>query len=251
MTFDDFECYVMHYTGHTHRKKFLQRQFAKEDISCIFVEDFDREQITYQEFVSWYKTYVMEYMRRSHQYFGFGGITLKPEEVSLSLKHVEAMRLFLQESDKPYMLVFEDDVIICQNFKNRLNSYLESLPKNWSAAFIGQGAGKRIESRLIQPNLFWYRKDYPSDRCTDSILFTRDTVEQIYTSILDEKMAYPIDHELSYIFRKLKSNVYWLEPPIVAQGSQTGFFGTFQDAMSGFYEDKSIKMRDDMEDLLS
>ena len=127
---------------------------------------------------------------------------------------------------------------------------MQTIPDDWDAAFIGQGAGKRIDKSYLQPNTFWYRKEYPSDRCTDSILFTRETIEKIYVSIMDEKLAYPIDHELSYAFRKIGSKVYWLEPPIVAQGSQTGFFGTFQDATSGFYEDKSIKMRNDMEDLL-
>jgi hypothetical protein len=44
--------------------------------------------------------------------------------------------------------------------------------------------------------------------------------------------------------------IYWLEPPIVAQGSQTGYFESYQDAISGQYEDKTIKMRMDMEKLL-
>lgn len=252
MIFDDFDCYVMHYTGHVDRKKFIQRQFEKEGISSVtFVEKFDREQISYIEFFRNFKTHPMEYYRRSHQYYGFGGMVLKPEEISLCLKHAEAMRLFLQESSKEYMMVFEDDVILCHNFKNTLNSYLQSIPSDWDAAFIGQGAGKRIDPRLINPKNFWYRKDYPSDRCTDSILFTREMVEKIYVNILDEKFAYPIDHELSYIFRKTNASVYWLEPPIVAQGSQTGYFDTFQDKMSGFYQDTTIVMRGDMKDLIN
>jgi GR25 family glycosyltransferase involved in LPS biosynthesis len=250
LSYDDFDCYVVHYTPLVERKRFLTKQFEKESITSVtFVEKFDKEQISYSDYYLNYKTFVMEYMHRNHQYYGFGGIMLKPQEISLSFKHLEAMRLFL-DGEKDYMLVFEDDVILSHDFKNKFNSYVKSLPTDWGAAFIGQGAGKRIPSTQINPSVHWYKKNYPSDRCTDSILFTRDEIEKIYLSIKNDKMSYPIDHELSYVFRKLNTNVYWLEPPIVAQGSQTGLFGTFQDANSGLYIDESIKMRNDMEDLL-
>lgn len=250
MTFDDFECYIVHYTGHTDRKKFMQNQLAKEGLVCTFVEKYDREEITYQMACSNFIWTLNEYMKRSHMYFGFAGFMMKPEELSLNLKHKEAMRMFLEDSNKQYMLVLEDDAILCHNFKKTINSYLSTLPSDWDAAFIGQGAGKRIPQHMIVSNIHWYRKDYPSDRCTDSILFTRAEVERIHFHLEQDKIAFPIDHELSYLFRKMQSNVYWLEPPIVAQGSQTGFFDTFQDEMSGKYVDTSISIRDDMESLL-
>jgi hypothetical protein len=37
MKFDDFECYVVHYTPLVERKKFLLRQFDKEGIIATFV----------------------------------------------------------------------------------------------------------------------------------------------------------------------------------------------------------------------
>jgi hypothetical protein len=48
----------------------------------------------------------------------------------------------------------------------------------------------------------------------------------------------------------MKSNVYWLEPPIVTQGSQIGVFESFQPEHSRFL-DKSQNSRLDLRELIS
>lgn len=250
LKYEDFECYVVHYTGHTKRKKFLLNQFNKEKIKVTFIEDYDREFVSYEEAYKNFDMSIWEYQKRSPTSFSPYLYPLKPAEISLCLKHKEAFRKFLVESKKEYLFLMEDDVILCENFIHTLDNYLKTIPSDWDAAFIGQGGGKRIEKSLIKKNIYWYHKDHPADRCADSVLFKRTTVEKIYKGMVSRKISFPPDHELSFWFRNFNTKIYWLEPPIVAQGSQTGYFESYQDAISGQYEDKTIKMRMDMEKLL-
>jgi hypothetical protein len=250
MTFDDFDCYVVHYTPLVDRKQFLLRQFKKEGIAATFVENFDREQLSYQQVYDNFKMNLWEYQRRSPTGYSPYLYPMKPADVSNCMKHKEAFRKFLTESSKEYMFLMEDDVILCENFVSTLDGYLRYLPSDWSAAFIGQGAGKRIPSAELRDGVIWYHKDHPADRCADSVLLKRSTVQAIYNGMVSHGIAFPPDHELSFWFRSYGMKIYWLEPPIVAQGSQTGYFESYQDALSGKYEDKTIRLRSDMRELL-
>lgn len=250
LSYNEFAPYVIHYTKHTERKKFLLNQFKKEKINPTFVENYDKENISYETAYNNFKMNIWEYQKRSPTGFSPYLFPLKPAEISLCLKMKESFRLFLSQSEKDFMFLMEDDVILCENFIETLNFYLRSLPDDWSAAFLGQGGGKRIDKNLLKNGINWYKKDHPADRCTDSILFTRKTVEKIYQGITSRRISFPLDHEFSYWFRVCDMKVYWLEPPIVAQGSQTGYFESFQDALSGKYEDKTVKIRSDMKELL-
>lgn len=250
LSYEQFDPYVIHYTKHTQRKKFLLNQFKKEKMNPVFIEKYDMEDISYETAYKNFKMNIWEYQKRSPTGFSPYLFPLKPSEISLCLKMKESLRLFLNQREKDLMFLMEDDVILCENFIETLNFYLQSLPDDWSAAFLGQGGGKRINSNLLKSGINWYRKDHPADRCADSILFTRKSVEKIYEGITSRGISFPPDHEFSYWFRFFDMTIYWLEPPIVAQGSQTGYFETYQDELSGKYEDKSILMRRDMKELL-
>jgi len=250
LTLDDFECYVVHYTPLVERKRFLLNQFHKEGMTATFVEEFDRESLSYQQVYDNFKMNLWEYQRRSPTGYSPYLYPMKPADVSNCMKHKEAFRKFLTESTKDYMFLMEDDVILCKNFISMINSHLINLPKDWSAAFIGQGAGKHIPSTELRNGVVWYHKDHPADRCADSVLLTRSVVDKIYRGMVSHGISFPPDHELSFWFRTFGMKVYWLEPPIVAQGSQTGYFESYQDALSGKYEDKTIQVRNDMGELL-
>jgi hypothetical protein len=251
ISFYDFECYLAHYSKNERRKKFMQNIFSAENITEVnWIEKYDREELSYIEIYKQFKMNVNEWQSRQHGYFSPIFYPLKPEEVSLCLKHKEAMRHFIEESKKPFMFIMEDDAMLVERFKAIFNYHVLTLPKDWDVAFIGSGGGKRIPKTNIVEGTHWYKKTYPGDRCTDSILFTRKTIESLYHHMNEYKIAYPIDHELSFWMRNLKMNVYWLEPPIVTQGSQCGIFETFQDEMSGKFVDTSLPIRKDIQKIL-
>lgn len=239
--------YVVHYKGNTQRKELMDKIFAKEQLENVtWILDYDREDVTYQMFVDNFLAHHLEYQKRGQDPNEFyPHYPLQPEMVSLSLKQKEAFRR-IGYGDAPYGIMFEDDAIICENFKETFSKYFAELPDDWDVAFIGQGGGKRIPKERIQENVHWYLKDHPADRCADSVVFKRESAKKIYDYMNHFKICFNPDPELGFWMKVLNMKVYWLEPPIVAQGSQNGLFETVQPERSTFI-DKSMQTRTDLE----
>jgi GR25 family glycosyltransferase involved in LPS biosynthesis len=240
----------MHYTPNISRKNLLNKIFERENIDGIeWIVEYDKEDITYEIYRDNFRADVIEYQQRMPSYYSPGLYPLKPEEVSLALKHKNALeRAFKSNSD--IFLFLEDDAIVEIEFIKKLSNFIDSIPKDWDAAFIGQAVDKRIPESEIVEGKYWYKKDFPADRCTDSILFTKKAVSRLYNAMESRKICFPIDHEYSYWFRQLNMNVYWLEPPLVTQGSQCGIFDSFQDSHSR-YLNPNMSIRADIQELLS
>jgi hypothetical protein len=242
--------FVMHYTKNESRKKLLVDIFKRENIQNVnWVTCFDKEEVTYEIYRNNFKADISEYQRRMPSYFSPGLYPLKPEEVSLALKHKFSLREAFKSSEELFLFL-EDDAIVESNFIERLYEYIEYLPKDWDVAFIGQAVDKRISDQEKVEGKYWYKKDFPADRCTDSILFTKKAAARLYNVMESGKICYPIDHEYSYWFRELRMNVYWLEPPLVTQGSQCGIFDSFQDPHSR-YLNPNMSIRVDIQELLN
>lgn len=63
-------------------------------------------------------------------------------------------------------------------------------------------------------------------RCSDSYLVNKKCAKKIieYIKIIDEKIDKGCDWWLNRIMKKLNLNIYWAEPTIVEQGSQTNVY---------------------------
>lgn len=245
-----FPIFIMHYKKNIERKLFLNLILKKELVDnnpIIWVEDYDKGEISYLMF---YENFAANSENREARIpNGYkGNYPLQPEVVSLCIKHKYAINMFLTEFDNSFCLFLEDDAILHENFFKKIKDIICELPEDWDAAFIGQGCDKHIEE--IVENKHWYKKEFPADRNTDSILFNRKFLEKLIVNINMHKITFPIDHEYSFWFHHLNASVYWLEPPIVTQGSQLGIFKTFQPANST-YINKNMKSRSDLEELLS
>lgn len=243
----------MHYTKHEKRKQLLTKILEKEISSSGFegkifwVTEFDRDEVSYINYYNNFSANHLTHQQRQPTEY-FPRYPLQPEVISLCMKHRTAMKKFVTETDSPFCLFLEDDAIIHEGFFEKLDEYLKTIPEYFDAAFIGQGCGKRIESVVDGVN--WYKKEYPADRNTDSILFSRSFLTTLLQALDHYKIAFPIDHEYSFWFRTLRSNVFWLEPPIVTQGSQIGVFDSFQPEHSRFL-DKSLSSRSDLKELMN
>jgi len=249
------QIYIMHYTPNVARRKLLTKILNKELSGIVadinWITDYDKEMVTYSDFVNNFSAdHITHQQRQPTEYYP--RYPLQPEVVSLCLKHKLAIEQYLNDTyalSKDFCLFLEDDAILHEDFVTKLNRYLKSLPEDFDAAFIGQGCNKRIPAEELKDSVYWYRKEYPADRNTDSILFSRKFLTSLLQNLNTHKMAFPIDHEYSFWFRVMNANVYWLEPPLVTQGSQIGLFDSFQPPHSRFL-DTTIKSRDDLESLL-
>lgn len=148
---------------------------------------------------------------------------LRPAEKSIAVKHLEAYQR-LANSTYDYALILEDDTILVENFMPILESRIGTLSdekSKWDFLFIGSCCNLRISQEHIIPGQYWYKKSYPATKCADSYVIKRKAAQACL-----EELPYtlPIDWELSYIIEKRNMTTYWLEPPIVVQGSQNGTY---------------------------
>jgi len=245
----DIPSYVVHYKPNVERRKILEAIHNKEQLTNVtWITDFDKEEISYEMYTKSFQADHLEYQRRGqdpNEFFPH--YPLQPAMVSLSFKQKEAFRR-IAFGDAPYGIMFEDDAIICNNFVERFLGYMQSIPTNWHVAFIGQGGGKRIQG--THPDTHWYLKGHPADRCADSVVMKKESALQIYSHMEANKICFNPDPELGFWMKVLNMNVYWLEPPIVAQGSQNGMYETVQPGHSR-YVDTSMQVRDDIQEILN
>jgi GR25 family glycosyltransferase involved in LPS biosynthesis len=248
---NNLKIFVIHYTKNTDRKKFLSKMFKKENIeNPIWIVEYDREQVLYEDYRNAFNVTETVFNHRQPAQFPWGLHKLKSEEVSVALKHKLALEYSIS-LDEEYYLILEDDIILEENFLQKLNNYMNEIPKDWDVAFIGQAVDKRISSEELIDGVYWYKKEWPADKCADSYLIKKSAAYKILSGMNNHGICFPIDHELSYWFRTFKMNVYWLEPPITAQGSQCGIFKTFQDFHSQYHNENFKNIRSDLSELLN
>ena len=208
--------FVLHYSKLTERKKHILEQFEKYNIiNFEFIEKYDKDEITENDSIIFNSTY-------------------KKSTMSLHLKHNYVYKQIAENYDNA--LIFEDDVILSDNFLNKLNNYMYQLPKDWDMLFIGDGCGLHIEKHIIKPDINVYKKClYPTQwggngasKCSDSFVINKKCAIKLceYIANLKYKIDLPIDWWLNDVSRYYNFNVYWAEPTIVTQGTETGLFKT-------------------------
>jgi len=200
--------FVMHYSKLVERKKHIVEHFAKHGITEYeFIELYDKDSITDTE--------------RSIYEGNFHSALM-----SLHLKHLHAYRQIADKYDTA--LIFEDDVILSDNFLTKLNLYLTQIPATFDMVYLGDACNQHIPTNVQSPNTYIYRNENGYSRCTDSYIISKKSAKKI-CSILDtlqEKISAPIDHWLNQICSKNNFEVYWAEPTIVTQGSHNNTFRT-------------------------
>ena len=210
--------FIIHYTPLTDRKQFLRQEMLNHSLHHEYVECYDRENLT------------------EHDLSIFDMSQVKLSECSLIRKHIDA---YCRISSSPFAhnLILEDDVILSDEFRNRIDAGLLQLPRDYDMLFIGDGCGLHIPDSVIHSNRIIYKKcreptDWGGDgatRCTDSYLVSSNCAKKLIKYVMGlGKMAIkkPADWWLNQVIRDLELEVYWMEPTIVTQGSSTGKYNS-------------------------
>jgi glycosyl transferase family 25 len=215
-----FNTYIMHYTPLVERKTHIINEMKKHNINnYIFIEDYDKEVLTDTEL----------------QLFDLNKVRMS--EISLAMKHIETWKRIIN-SNYEYGLIFEDDIVLQNGFSNKLKNYIEQLPEDFDMCFIGECANLHIPDIILKDkkgvNIF--KKENSSvwwggtgaGRCLDSYLISKKCCIKIFKLLfyvlIDNTINYPIDLYMNEMSRILELNVYWAEPTIVKQGTETGLF---------------------------
>lgn len=205
--------YIVHYNKLIDRKKHMDYQLKLNQLRYEYVSNYGKDKLT------------MEDKNKFRN--------ISDSEISVCLHHIECFRK-IARGDDDYALIFEDDVILCNNFKKKLEEYLVYLPANWDMLFIGDGCGLHIPKNRLNGDNFIYLKDnFPTingglgaTRCLDSYLITKKCAQKIVEKIAQPNYTIlcPADHWLNCVIRNNNFIVYWSEPTIVTQGSEKNVF---------------------------
>jgi GR25 family glycosyltransferase involved in LPS biosynthesis len=138
---------------------------------------------------------------------GKESLTLKPGLYVCTASHF----LLIQRAKYlrlPMVMVFEDDVVLHDNFNSILNEVLESLPLDWQMLIFG-GSHKIPPTKMVWMNF---------QRCNKTLTTHGYIVkESLYDTLLEgwSSMQYPVDEITSNL--QQSGNVYITEPPIAWQ----------------------------------
>ena len=194
--------YITHYTPLINRKANIIKQFENYNITnYTFIENYDNEQLIPNNLLK------------------FSNITLG--ETSLFLKHIE---VFIKEQDNndDLIIVFEDDAILVDNFKEKLNIYIKELDKinNWDIIFTADCCNLHVPK--CKDELFYSTN---KNRGTCMYILNKGVCKKILNIFhIEQKINKPIDLWFNIIQKKYNMTYYWSEPTIVQQGSEIGIF---------------------------
>ena len=207
--------FVIHYNKLINRKNNILTQFKKYNISDYEFIEIDRDELYTHNISMFQENY-------------------NNCQIAISLSHFYAYKQISDKYDNG--LIFEDDVVLSDNFTDILKKYMTQLPKNYDMLFIGDGCNLHIEQHKLIPNKNIYEKClYPTKwggggatRCTDSYMISKNCANKLceYINNLEYKIKLPIDWWINVAARDNIFKVYWAEPTIVTQGTQNGLFTT-------------------------
>ena len=116
----------------------MLNEFNKHSLIYHFIEDYDRENLSDEDLKI------------------FDTNKVKFSMCSNISKHIDTYRNIMNNEYK-YSLILEDDVILDDEFGNKLNKSLKQLPDNYDMLFIGNGCNLHIESSKIKADQFIYK----------------------------------------------------------------------------------------------
>ncbi len=211
--------YVCHYKKLIERKNSILMQFKEENIyNYEFVENYDKDDWNISEIENEYPNIFKDWETGMSSY----GEETQKSERSLALKHVSILKDMFEKKYES-ALVLEDDAILCDNFVEYCNLFMDQLSDDWDIAWVGSCLN------LHEPTIdgkYVYKTDRGS-RCTHAFLISKSMVNKVIDYLSD--INKPSDHFYNYLIKKFNLNNYWFEPSLVTQSLE------YQSSLSGNY----------------
>jgi len=183
----------------------VKKQMALHQIEYQFVFDFDIPDLNASLLIDTFET---------------EKVLDKPQQ-SLVLKHIQAWRLCVEHQFQN-ILVFEDDVILGDNFVPKLNQAIKAIEQKQNAylLFLG-GADTKVSDAFLLSNESIVEQPIAT---AEAYLTNHAACEKRMQWLSSHKVNLPAD----FLLRKMdpESGIvqYWLKEHIAEQGSVTGIF---------------------------
>jgi GR25 family glycosyltransferase involved in LPS biosynthesis len=212
--------YILHFSPLVERKQRLVGVLRQEKINGYWIE----KEPTTKEISLLYSEQENQWEAKINKMKIFSPKRkLNYAEISLNYKHIKAYEDIVK-NNLDTALILEDDVILEDNFSEKFNKQLEMTPPDWDVIFIGSGCNLKIPSEQIKKGTTAYLKEHPASKCSDSYIIKKSSAEKFLNNIIP--FTFPTDFELNYQMLIHNMKVYWWEPSITKQGSETGLFKT-------------------------
>jgi hypothetical protein len=225
----DIKTTILHYKPLADRKQNMILQMEKHGfVNYSFYEQFDGNELdeeTIRQNYSDVRFFAEQTESKAAVYERLipgSSKTVKPlniGEISIATKFGKVFQE-LSVSDGDHFLLFEDDVILCENFETHLTNFLSRTPNDWDAIYFGSGAS--MKPKNIKEDCVAYLMNHPATRCADSILIKKSAVSDLAKTWFPFHL--PADWELGYQHFLHNHRVYWWEPSLTRQGSEYGVF---------------------------
>jgi GR25 family glycosyltransferase involved in LPS biosynthesis len=147
-------------------------------------------------------------------------------EIEITLQHIAAYQKIVAEN-LAQAIIFEDDVILKDNFRENIARCVKLLPEDYDVFYFGQGCfpeqkfdETETREKYADGSFTVYKKENRQSRFTDSYLISRKAAETLLAKMIP--FCFPIDWELNYQQFVLALNIYWVYPTLTYQGSGFG-----------------------------
>lgn len=215
--------YIVHYKPLIARREFMSRQLKHHKFENVkFYTEYDGNELT-QEIVE--KYYSTDFIIQKTKYDIWFPTNLprilKPSDISVTIKYIKIYEEIANGTDD-YALIMEDDSVLDKEFVPKFNKLFDETPKTFDMIFLGSGCDLHAEN--MKPGISVYRKSHPAARCVSATVVSKKACQNLLKTIIPFHLC--IDWELNYQMYIHNMEVYWWEPPLVQQGSETGLFKT-------------------------
>lgn len=197
--------YLMNGVDRT-RDEFMKSQFDKAKIKqedVVWIKSHNKDQLT--------KDLIKQIYKRKKE-------NLKLGQISCTYKHYLALKNIV-ENNIDIGVMMEDNIEFnTSNFPERLNKYLEQLPKDWDILFESDTL-KYIEKKTRPDLLVYKKKNEVTSQCHGGTNAANCYIIPLKTAKLFHENFLPfhnvIDHYMNDLLRKYNLNSYWTVPPVV------------------------------------
>ena len=227
--------YILHYTKLTGRRQYMEGIIRHLSLNATWITDFDQEVMVDDLLDEYHRPSVEDWNNKVGALWHIDEHPhrpLKPSEVSLTAKHVDALRR-ISEDDAPFGLILEDDILLGTNIEGQpfttiLNDYFNATPKDWDVIFPGNGYGIGVDEngQKLVPGQKAYLANHPASRCTEAMFVKKEAAKKLYDAM--KPFTLVCDWEYGWQFYNLDLKVYWFEPAIITQASHALDLGTLQ-----------------------
>lgn len=188
---DKIPIFIVHHKPNVNRKDYVEEQFNKQNLYYEFVEDFHPDEI---------QKPICD--------------TITIREYSLYLKFEQALKI-AQSRNSDYCIIFEDDIILCDNFKEYFDIFFPQFKKIDGDLLMIGTAFNEHPNTLNGSNVYY--EPHFRTRCAHAVLYTTKSIKIVLDNL--HKGTYRgYDHKLNDIISSCLLKTCWLEPGLY-QGS--------------------------------